>query len=374
MPLSTRVSNTDQPPANKRAKISRQKSSTTTATTEAADETATATAVTAPVTVVDAKNEHNVTTSSTENDEPLVTKPVNGTNALPATTKASTKTAASDRSTRTSNRNKTTTLPTAVAPVAKEIEAVQEDVEIAEPANTSLSQAMEVNSLEEKGDEEAVLAGSQSAIASVTTVQQTATTSTGRNGKHTPAKRVSSLINSTMMSTASNLSINNTTCITSITVNEDSMMTDISSVTTNQTEITARGAASSKSMLGIGGEACVHIERLVRPGYALAVGENLSNQLGLGADIDNRKKPQIIKELPSNVIHVASGGMHSACLTEDGIVSLDFIIKNSIYLAECNMYENNLFNSCSQNHKIQRKFSFFNFKLETTNFNVIQFF
>ncbi|CAF0880162.1 unnamed protein product [Brachionus calyciflorus] len=62
------------------------------------------------------------------------------------------------------------------------------------------------------------------------------------------------------------------------------------------------------------------IERPTRPGLVLAVGENLSNQLGLGGDIDNRKKPQIIKELPENVIQIAAGGMHSACLTEDGIV------------------------------------------------------
>ncbi len=58
----------------------------------------------------------------------------------------------------------------------------------------------------------------------------------------------------------------------------------------------------------------------VKPGYILSVGENLSNQLGLGCEIDNRKKPQLVKMLPSNIIQVVAGGMHSACLTSDGIV------------------------------------------------------
>jgi regulator of chromosome condensation len=52
----------------------------------------------------------------------------------------------------------------------------------------------------------------------------------------------------------------------------------------------------------------------------LSVGENLSNQLGLGSEIDNRKKPQVVKGLPSNITQVVAGGMHSACLTADGSV------------------------------------------------------
>ena len=58
-----------------------------------------------------------------------------------------------------------------------------------------------------------------------------------------------------------------------------------------------------------------------KPGFVLAVGENLSNQLGLGLEIDNRKKPQIVKQLPTNIIQIASGGMHSAALSQDGTVS-----------------------------------------------------
>ncbi len=126
-----------------------------------------------------------------------------------------------------------------------------------------------------------------------------------------------------MASQASDVSVNvnNTTSVTSISVNEDSMMTDISTATaktvTNGTNGTHANGTHSN---GIHSNEAIGIERIVRPGYALAVGENLSNQLGLGSDIDNRKKPQIVKELPTNVVQVASGGMHSACLTEDGLV------------------------------------------------------
>jgi len=56
------------------------------------------------------------------------------------------------------------------------------------------------------------------------------------------------------------------------------------------------------------------------PGYVLSVGENVSNQLGLGEDITDRKKPQVVKLLPTNIVQAVAGGMHSACLTADGIV------------------------------------------------------
>ena len=46
----------------------------------------------------------------------------------------------------------------------------------------------------------------------------------------------------------------------------------------------------------------------------------MSNQLGLGEDITDRKKPQVVKKLPTNIIQAVSGGMHSVCLTADGIV------------------------------------------------------
>ena len=57
-----------------------------------------------------------------------------------------------------------------------------------------------------------------------------------------------------------------------------------------------------------------------KPGFVLACGENLSNQLGMGMDVNDRKKPQVVRELPTNVIQIAAGGMHSAGLTQDGVV------------------------------------------------------
>lgn len=148
----------------------------------------------------------------------------------------------------------------------------------------------------------------------------------------------------------------NATAISCITANDtqESLVSDTSTVTTKSNSLTGvlvqngtnkrgRGPASVASTTTtdhVNGEAVGevvvnHVDRPVNPGFALAMGENLSNQLGLGPDIDNRKKPQIIKDLPENVIQVASGGMHSACLTEDGIVIyslLDLIVLNSIKL------------------------------------------
>lgn len=92
------------------------------------------------------------------------------------------------------------------------------------------------------------------------------------------------------------------------TVN-DTVMTDL---TINQNEVTTTQAV----------DILTNTKTLTKPGYALSVGENLSNQLGLSLDVDGRKKPQLIKMLPNNgrIVMVASGGMHSAALTDEGIV------------------------------------------------------
>ena len=70
------------------------------------------------------------------------------------------------------------------------------------------------------------------------------------------------------------------------------------------------------------GQIIVNTRTRTKPGFVLSVGENLSNQLGLTLDVDSRKKPQLIKMMPNNgtVVQAASGGMHSACLTDDGTV------------------------------------------------------
>jgi len=118
---------------------------------------------------------------------------------------------------------------------------------------------------------------------------------------------------------------------------EDTIMTDI----TNQTSVeptsltinttTAAGSVSLASTstatngpAASGSSAAILINEKTRtkPGFVLSVGENLSNQLGFSLDVDSRKKPQIVKLLECNgsVVQVAAGGMHSACLTDDGVV------------------------------------------------------
>ena len=93
-----------------------------------------------------------------------------------------------------------------------------------------------------------------------------------------------------------------------------SVLTETSYMPGDMTTITHNGEAT-------GGELLLKPREPATPGFVLAVGENLSNQLGLGLDVDNRKKPQLVKQLPSNIIQIASGGMHSAALSEGGTVS-----------------------------------------------------
>lgn len=149
------------------------------------------------------------------------------------------------------------------------------------------------------------------------------------------------MIKKATKTTAAIETILNGTAVSCITANDtqESLVSDTSTVTTKSNSLTGvlvqngtnkrRGPASVASTTttdhvngdAVGEVVVKHVDKPVNPGFALAMGENLSNQLGLGPDIDNRKKPQIIKDLPENVIQVASGGMHSACLTEDGIVN-----------------------------------------------------
>ncbi|KFM66928.1 Regulator of chromosome condensation, partial [Stegodyphus mimosarum] len=54
-------------------------------------------------------------------------------------------------------------------------------------------------------------------------------------------------------------------------------------------------------------------------GKVFVIGENDVGQLGLGEDIEVKKRPTVL-ELSQSVIDVAAGGMHSVCLTESGEV------------------------------------------------------
>ena len=133
------------------------------------------------------------------------------------------------------------------------------------------------------------------------------TVTKGKNLKKSTTKSTIS----TTTSTASLPIAANGVNASSTTANNETVMTDLSSETnTTHHAVTAFPELSSTSFC-----------RNTKSGYVLAVGENLSNQLGMGADVDDKKKPQLAKELDAtNVMQIEAGGMHSACLTEDGVV------------------------------------------------------
>jgi regulator of chromosome condensation len=54
-------------------------------------------------------------------------------------------------------------------------------------------------------------------------------------------------------------------------------------------------------------------------GVMLALGQGDTGQLGLGEDVLDRKKPALIKDL-EGVVDVCAGGMHTLCLTKEGVV------------------------------------------------------
>jgi regulator of chromosome condensation len=55
-------------------------------------------------------------------------------------------------------------------------------------------------------------------------------------------------------------------------------------------------------------------------GELLTLGKNDVGQLGLGEDVDERKKPALVPGL-EDVVSVACGGMHTVCLHKSGEVS-----------------------------------------------------
>ena len=55
-------------------------------------------------------------------------------------------------------------------------------------------------------------------------------------------------------------------------------------------------------------------------GAILTLGEGDTGQLGLGPDVMERTKPGKVN-VPSPIIQVVAGGMHSLCLTSEGEVS-----------------------------------------------------
>uniref|UniRef100_A0A1I8F4C2 E3 ubiquitin-protein ligase HERC4 n=1 Tax=Macrostomum lignano TaxID=282301 RepID=A0A1I8F4C2_9PLAT len=55
------------------------------------------------------------------------------------------------------------------------------------------------------------------------------------------------------------------------------------------------------------------------PGQVLTLGEGDTGQLGLGDEVLGRKRPAKVDGL-SNVVQAVAGGMHTVCLTADGVV------------------------------------------------------
>lgn len=55
------------------------------------------------------------------------------------------------------------------------------------------------------------------------------------------------------------------------------------------------------------------------PGLVLTFGQGDVGQLGLGTSITERGKPSLVKTL-ENIVDVCAGGMHTVCLSKDGVV------------------------------------------------------
>ena len=57
-----------------------------------------------------------------------------------------------------------------------------------------------------------------------------------------------------------------------------------------------------------------------KAGSLLTLGTGDTGQLGLGEDITERTKPSVVTGVSGKIIAVAAGGMHTICLTMDGVV------------------------------------------------------
>ncbi|XP_071965662.1 regulator of chromosome condensation-like [Antedon mediterranea] len=66
-----------------------------------------------------------------------------------------------------------------------------------------------------------------------------------------------------------------------------------------------------------------HPSHRVEPGVVLTIGQGDVGQLGLGEDINEKKKPGLVvfpAEAQGNIVQVVAGGMHTVCLTSSGKV------------------------------------------------------
>ena len=138
-----------------------------------------------------------------------------------------------------------------------------------------------------------------------------------QNGRHQRSATNGSQLNGTTNG-------GNVTAINEESLSTSDLSTGTNNLTVNLTTASVATTASSRALFLA--DPIPPIVRSFKAGSLLAVGENLSNQLGLGDEVDNRKKPQLVKQLPQNIVQVAAGGMHSACLTRDGLVYIFFFL------------------------------------------------
>ena len=62
------------------------------------------------------------------------------------------------------------------------------------------------------------------------------------------------------------------------------------------------------------------ISKNAQAGSLLSLGTGDTGQLGLGEDITERSKPALVKGVTGKIKAIAAGGMHTTCLTVDGVV------------------------------------------------------
>ena len=278
MPLASRINHADSEPKTKRTKMSKQKSASNAAKLSAKKS---------------ASNLNNETTSSTENDESLspaatTTTTSKNTPALVSTKILTAKTSNLEINNDLSKKAKAKNGVNGKANHHNSKEEVKEDEKV-EEAEEEEKEALEIDEVESKP------------------VKKT------KNQKKTAPTKLAATTTTT--STASLLMVAN---------GDNSSMPAAAGANSNETMITDLSSETNTTHHAVNvlpEIPCTSFCRNNKPGYVLAVGENLSNQLGMGADVDDKKKPQLAKELEvTNVTQIAAGGMHSACLTEDGVV------------------------------------------------------
>lgn len=299
MPLTSRISDTE--PRKKRAKTEPKQTlpSTSKQTHKNKKETI--------------NNQNTSTTSSTENEESL------NKNTPAGTTRKQTRSRASLLTNKTNKKDEIKSITTTddIITTTNGNATDKNEKETTTNEKTEITNENITSTNENTATENENTTTSNENKTTTDEIKTTTNENTETINEITTTKPGENKTNTNLNSTSNNISANTTGGFASnsiITNNEDTLMTDVSQATTN-IDTTVNTTSNQLPELST-----VINRGTTKPGYVLAVGENLSNQLGLGCEVDDRKKPQLVKELPKNIIQIAAGGMHSACLTQDGIV------------------------------------------------------